>query len=251
MGDFVFNPQVERLHDAAGRAYSGLPPSLPEHVRHRLEQEIIEGRLVPGERVTEDELATTIGVSRTPIREAMRVLEGQGLIVRRRGRGAFVAPRTTYDEAKALYELRLPLEAYLAARAVESITPAELETLDRLQGQFTKTLANQGETVDLRALMTLDSDFHWTLYNAANSDLASIVASYWGRLLRELYDRVYRSEHPSRFATQHDQIVRAIRHCDADAVRAAMEEHIRSGWHGIHLSYEQVGGARDVETGIA
>ena len=99
-----------------------IPPSYPELVRQMLEKEIIEGNLAAGERVSEDELARRLGVSRTPVREAMRVLEGHGLIVRHRGKGTYVARLTTSAEAETLYQLRGPLEGFLAERAAESIT---------------------------------------------------------------------------------------------------------------------------------
>ena len=83
-----------------------IPPSYPELVRQMLEKEIIEGNLAAGERVSEDELARRLGVSRTPVREAMRVLEGHGLIVRQRGKGTYVARLTTSAEAETLYQLR-------------------------------------------------------------------------------------------------------------------------------------------------
>jgi len=79
-----------------------IPPSYPELVRQMLEKEIIEGNLAAGERVSEDELARRLGVSRTPVREAMRVLEGHGLIVRHRGKGTYVARLTTSAEAETL-----------------------------------------------------------------------------------------------------------------------------------------------------
>jgi DNA-binding GntR family transcriptional regulator len=229
------------LHDAAGRAYRDLPLSLPEHVRQRLEREIIERRLLPGERITESDLASRIGVSRTPVREAIGVLEGQGLIVRLRGRGTRVAPATTPEEAETLYELRAPLEGFLAAQAAATISEADLDALRRLQRDFERELrrevARHGERVSLGRLVTLDSDFHWTIYNAAQSGLISVVASYWGRLLRELYHQVYESEHPSRFSEQHDTIIAALAARDSAAAKSAMTEHIRTGLLAIRASF--------------
>jgi DNA-binding GntR family transcriptional regulator len=234
----MMNPSTLRMHDAAGRLYRGLPPSLREHIRQQLELEIIEGRLAPGESVTEESLGSRMGVSRTPVREAMRALEGEGLIIQRRGRSAYVAPRTTPDEARALYSLRVTLEGYLAGRAAERMTNAELETLLHLQQQFKEVIdAARGEAIDLKALIALDSDFHWTIYNAAGSELTSVVASYWGRLLRELYDRAYTSEHPSRFSKQHEKIIRLLRRGEGASVEQAMAAHIETGWRGISVSF--------------
>jgi DNA-binding GntR family transcriptional regulator len=226
--------------DAGGRpSGNGPPPSFPEHVRQRLEQDIIAGVLVPGERVTEGSLAERMGISRTPVREAMRLLESRGLILHQRGRGAYVAHRTSFEEARTLYELRLPIEGHLASAAAEVCTEEDIHALEAIQGQFASLVTRGGDTVDTRALVGLDHDFHWTVYNVASSDLVSIVATYWGRLLREIYDRVYANRPPSDFAAEHERVIAALRAHDAAGARTAMQEHIRSGWEALRLSFER------------
>lgn len=214
-----------------------LPPSVPELVRQMLETEIIDGSLAAGERVSEDVLARRLGVSRTPVREAMRVLEGHGLIVRNRGKGTYVARRTTSIEAKTLYELRAPLEGFLAERAAESISVAEIAELERLSIGFREALPGREEH-DLGKIIDADSALHWCIYDAARSELVSIVRSYWGRLMRELYTRAYLSESPAHFAEQHDEIVAALQARDGNAARKAMERHIHSGWDAVRSSFE-------------
>jgi DNA-binding GntR family transcriptional regulator len=223
-------------YDSAGRSLAGgLPPSLPEHIAHVLERDIVEGRLVPGERVTEEEFALRVGVSRTPVREAMRMLEGQGLIVRHRDRGVFVAQRTRRDEAAAIYELRVALEGHLAAKAAQHLTPEELDRAWRLHHEFERRLRT-GAAEGAPGLVAVDSDLHWTIYHGARSDLVSVVASYWGRLQRELYDPVYRHD-PEMFAAQHERIMQALAARDSEAARAEMGDHIRSGWRAITAAY--------------
>lgn len=232
--------------DAGGRpAGDGPPPSFPEHVRQRLEQDIIAGVLAPGERVTEGSLAQRMGISRTPVREAMRLLESRGLILHQRGRGAYVAHRTSFDEAKTLYELRLPIEGHLAAAAAEEISEDDLRALEAIQTELAELSASERTTVDRRTVIGLDHDFHWTIYNVASSDLVSIVATYWGRLLREVYDRVYAARPPVTFAAEHERVIAALRAHDPEDARAAMQAHIRSGWEALRMSYEQDAQAAD------
>ncbi len=221
------------------------PPAYPEHVRSVLEQAIIDGVLDPGQRITEGELSEMLGVSRTPVREAMRILEARGLIIRRANRGTHIASRTTRPEAEALYRLRIPLEGYLASCAAERITPEVIATLDQLQAKFRESL-EAGE-VARQELIRLDSDFHWTIFRAADSDLSSIVGSYWGRLLRELSARTYSSEPPKRFAMQHEAIIAALSDHDADRSAALTREHIETSWQAASASYssdEETGGAQ-------
>jgi DNA-binding GntR family transcriptional regulator len=222
--------------DAAGnpRSVDSLPQSFPDHIRQLLEREIVEGRLAPGQRVTEDQLALDIGVSRTPVREAIRALEAQGLIVRRRARGTFVAQRATLEEAEAIYGVRSVLESQLAARAAQVMTEDELATAAELQQRFL-ALVDAAEAPGVQ-LVAADSDLHWTIYNAARSELVSIVASYWGRLQRELYDPVYRSD-PHLFASQHEDLIEALRRRDPEGAREAMKRHIASGWEAVSASY--------------
>ena len=215
-----------------------LPPSVPDHIRQAIEREIIEGRLAPGERVGEDALARLLGVSRTPVREAMRLLEGQGLIVRHRDRGAFVAQRTTPAEALVIYELRVPLERFLTAQAAERMTAAELQSVVATGREFTATSAGIASDPEApRRLAELDSAFHLSIYHAARSDLAFVVESYWGRLRRELYDRIYTDSSMAVFVGQHDGIVAALQARDPEAASSAMEAHITSGRDAMAASF--------------
>lgn len=231
------NPRSRaRIFDATGQPYpgGGLPLTLPDHIRQSFERDIIEGRLGAGARLAEDDLGRRLGVSRTPVREAMRMLEGQGLIVRRRGRGSTVANRTTPDQAKALYEVRFALESHLAGCAATTLGDDDLALVERLRDEF-KAHAETGLQDDL---VGIDSDLHWAIYNGADSDLASLVASYWGRVQRELYGRIYGEGGPvALFAQQHDAIVDALRHRNASAAQTAMIVHLKSGWESVQRSY--------------
>ncbi len=213
-----------------------IPPSYPELVRQMLEREIVQGNLVAGERVSEHELASRLGVSRTPIREAMRVLEGHGLIVRQRGKGTFVARLTTKAEAETLYQLRAPLEGFLTGRAAENLTSADLVELGRLADAFRAAMPAAGER--LGEQVTIDSALHWHIYDAARSELTSVVRSYWGRLLRELYARAYGVSTSHQFAEQHDEILAALASRNTAAARRAMERHIQAGWEIVGASFD-------------
>ena len=120
---------------------STLPLSYPEHVRQLLEIEIVEGRLAAGERVSEDQLARRLGVSRTPVARRCASSRDMASSCGGAGKGTYVAGATSTAEAGALYLLRAPLESFLAAQAAETITADELEDLERLSAAFRVAVA--------------------------------------------------------------------------------------------------------------
>src|SRR3954469_8789823 len=107
LGDSQLEPASARLSPIAK------PPSLAEHVVQILRDDILSGRLAPGERLTESTIMARTGVSRTPVREGLRALEAEGLVVSRRGRSSHITSRLTPEEAALVYECRLVLEPYL------------------------------------------------------------------------------------------------------------------------------------------
>jgi DNA-binding GntR family transcriptional regulator len=212
------------------------PVPLPDYVHHLLETAIISGNLQPGQRVSENELAEAFKVSRTPVREAVRILEGQGLIVRRQNKGTFVAARTTPQEARALYEFRVPLESFLTQMATEHITSDEIATLTQLQSQF-RTALTHDDAVQARRLIDLDAEFHLLIYRSSHSELFSVVDSYWGRLRRELSGRAYQGDSPVKFSAQHDDIISALQSRDAEQAGRLMASHVLASWRAVATSF--------------
>jgi DNA-binding GntR family transcriptional regulator len=206
-----------------------------------LRRDIVDGVLAPGERVTEARLAELVGVSRTPIREAIHSLEREGLILRRRGRGTYVAPLMTAEEARVLYGLRVTLESYLTQQAASRLTSTQLDRLGELRSEFDDLLAGEETLERERNLIQLDSAFHWTIYEASREEfLISIVRSYWSRLMRELSQFHHSREHPvvfsndhARFLRQHDDILAMLADRRETAAGEAMERHIAAMWQVI------------------
>src|SRR5512139_8022 len=96
--------------------------SLAEHIVEDLEQKIVAGVLTPGQRIIEEALCNTYGVSRSPVREALRILENQGFAIREPRRGISVASITP-QEAEHIYQIRASLEGLATALAVKNKTP--------------------------------------------------------------------------------------------------------------------------------
>lgn len=207
------------------------PVSLPAHLTVALERAIIERRLEPGQRVLETDLAELLEVSRTPIREALRSLERSGLVIRRHGRGTFIAPLLSSGEVLNLYRARVPVESFLAGRAAEVVDRSKLRQIERAHRAFEEALAQTGTLGEkLSDLRAADTELHMRVYEAADSVLLMTVKSYWPWVLREGYQLIYRDQADClRFASEHGTLVDALRAGDAAAASDALERHLLDG----------------------
>lgn len=187
---------------------------------------IVEGRLEPGQRLREAELASELGISRTPIREALLLLQAEGLVEASPNRGSTVR---AYDagELTDMYELRALLEGHAAYRAATRITT---ETLDELRASCTRFETVVGD-VDrpghLADLVSENGRFHATILCASESErLAGMVHQV---VVMPLVYRsyVWYSPEQARLSFQaHVQLVNALERRDPDRAGAIMREHV-------------------------
>lgn len=197
---------------------------LREIVFESLRDAIISAILKPGERLMEIQLAEEMGVSRTPVREAIRKLELEGFVVMVPRKGAYVAGISTKDIAD-VFELRAALEGLAAGLAAERITEEELELLERCLVKVSESVKNN----DLEKLIELDTEFHDTLFKASrNERLVQIVSN-----LREQIQRFRTASlsTPGRmqFALQeHKKIVEAVSDRNVELAQALAKEHIEN-----------------------
>ena len=214
-----------RRRDDGGDAPAERPPSLAEHVCRVIRDDILSGRQEAGARLTEAIVMERTGVSRTPVREGLRMLEGEGLVITYRSRGTFVTYRLTSEEAKLLYDVRLVLEPHLARLGAERMTPDVLASVEDVLARFVDAL----DAADAQEAGQLDADFHLAIYEASGSELLSVLRGYWTRLQLELSERVYNTEVPRRFLDEHLSILDALKKGDADQVEERMHKHIEHG----------------------
>ncbi|MFP8884318.1 GntR family transcriptional regulator [Streptomyces mangrovi] len=182
--------------------------------------DIVLGVFPPGARLTEELLARRYGVSRVPVREALRTLESEGFVVSRRHAGACVA-RPTEQEAADLLDIRALLEPLGTARAARRRTEAQLRVLRGLV-RLGLQRAESGRLSDLRAL---EDWYHETLARASGSpSLASLLTQ-----LRRKITWVYAAEPPLRAVAvwrEHGAIVDAVARGDAERARALASEQV-------------------------
>lgn len=195
---------------------------LREVVFTTLRQAILKGELKPGERLMEITLANRLGVSRTPIREAIRKLELEGLVVMVPRKGAHVA-KITLQELNDVLEVRRGLEELAITKACERITEEELDELEASAMRFEKLL-KAGEIMELAAE---DVKFHDVIYNAThNRRLIQILNNLREQMYR--FRLEYLKEEASRknLCEEHKLICRALRSRDVEAAHRFICQHI-------------------------
>jgi DNA-binding GntR family transcriptional regulator len=202
---------------------------LRELVFESLREAIISGRLKPGERMMEIQMAEEMGVSRTPVREAIRKLELEGLVVMIPRKGAYVAGLSLKDIVE-VFEIRGALEGLAAELAAERITDDELENLERYLVMITEDI----EKGDLGKVVETDTDFHTQLYKASRNDwLLQIINN-----LREQIQRFRTTSlsYPGRMKVaveEHRQIVEAISSRNGKLARKLAYEHIEKAENSL------------------
>ncbi len=191
-------------------------------VYRRIHEAIVEGRLKPGARLTEASIAREIGLSRTPIREAMRQLEARGLLVHEPHRGMTI-PVPDHQMVTELYLVREALEGSAAAMAATQASPAEVELLKEIVDA-----GRQGGDATAE-LVRNNAYFHNTVYRAAhNRYLLRTLAALQDSLMLLGRSTLSLKSRPAAAFDEHEAIVAAIAAHDSQAAEAAARRHIRA-----------------------
>ncbi|MFF8957314.1 GntR family transcriptional regulator [Streptomyces sp. NPDC014894] len=197
---------------------------IPAHsVRTAIRDDIVSGAFPRGARLAEEQLARRYGVSRIPVREALRTLESEGFVVTRRHIGAQVA-EPTEQEAADLLEVRTLLEPLGAARAARRRTEAHLKVLRGLV-RLGQDRARRGHGEDLRALGRW---FHETLAQASASPGLIALLTQLRHKIAWMY-AVERQDRPLESWAEHGAILDAVARGDAERARTLTALHVERG----------------------
>ena len=202
----------------------------PTRVLERLRALILTGEYGPDERLIEEQLAERLGVSRTPVRQALTMLEAEGLVELAPNRGATVCS-FSFEDVWDIYDLRAVLEGHAARRAAGRIERRELERLRELVGEM-EGLAGRfyDHEEEIRVLVALNQEFHGTIVDASrNRRLERLInrtveiplmfkAFFW----YTPHERVISNHY-------HRQILEALEKGDADRAEIIMREHVYEG----------------------
>jgi DNA-binding GntR family transcriptional regulator len=188
----------------------------------RLLTEIRQGRLSPGDRLTETELAARLGTSRTPVREAIRLLEADGLVIHTPRVGAVIR-QLDYAEITELYEMRGVLEGTAARFAARAAYPSEIDEMAAINAEMAAALA------DVDRLYEANRLFHDILRNAArNRFLLRAVEAVQKTLLILGPSTMEEGTRAEAAVAEHARLIDALRARDGDEAEAAMRAHIEA-----------------------
>ena len=201
-----------------------ISPPIREKVYEHLKSDILSGRYTPGEKLAEEHLAETLGVSRTPVREALHKLDSEGLIKPRKKRG-FIVSRDTKEEVEELFELRSILEGH-TLRVISRIISEEIlsELNESIQKAEEALKRNRIEEV-----FKWNTRFHDTLHElvADKTRLHQLIVNIRKYVLRYRKDTLRYPDGGRRAVEGHKKILLALRLKDPELCERVMREHIK------------------------
>lgn len=195
---------------------------LRDVVFNTLRQAILKGELEPGERLMEIQLADRLGVSRTPIREAIRKLELEGLVLMIPRKGAEVA-KISEKSLRDVLEVRRSLDELAIELAIQRMTEEDLQKLEEAQKSFRKAV----QSGDAMTIAESDEHYHDIIYNATgNSRLVQILNNLREQMYRYRLEYIKDEDKRQILVVEHEQILKAIQGRRVTEAKIAIREHI-------------------------
>ncbi|MGW2205025.1 GntR family transcriptional regulator [Streptomyces sp. NPDC001774] len=199
----------------------GRPPTAQQFVLEELRRAITTGELRPGGQIRQDALAALLDVSRVPLREALKILEGEGLVVHHIHRGYFVAELSLAD-LEEVYRIRQLLETEAVRMGVRRGEDGLLASLEKIQREVERA-ADAG---DVTVMAAANRRFHFALIEASGMPrLVRLITTLWDAT--DAYRSLYYTEVPHRESAvrEHRAVISAVRNGDEEAVVRGLDEH--------------------------
>jgi len=187
-----------------------------------LKDRIIRGVYGPGERLNEREIGEIVNVSRTPIREALRVLESEGFVVNVTNRGVFVKKYSS-EELDTLHRILIRLESLAVEMAGPKLSERDLTHLEQMTSRLRWLAAKK----NYAEYLTLNFEFHLFFARATGSkELLDAVSQLRKRIFRFIYSHVALAHNPEQYVSDHQEIIDALRGRNNKKPEKIMERHI-------------------------
>ena len=198
--------------------------SIADLAKRHIQVWIIKGEYQPGQQIKEEEIAARLDISRPPVREAFKMLEAEGLVVRKPRRGVYVTEMTDKDVWEA-YTLKAALYEMAIELAMESISENQINELDSVVRQMENCVEN--EPVDLLQYQQHHQRFHDRIMLISGHDrLKKISASIHNQVCRFSYKSLQRKDHLESSVWYHRKMIEAIRAKDKVSACRLMKEHV-------------------------
>ncbi len=206
-----------------------ISPSLTERVYQTIVEEVLEGRLVQGEHLVQEQLATKLGVSRQPIQQAMALLKADGMVEDVGKRGLRVAA-LDIDMVRGHYEIREMLDSYAARKAAAAIKSGALSPTE-FRAQMDALLGNGANAIKVESVrdqIAYDQALHKLIYRMSGNPVLDRMAEPNWRYLRRVMAEVLRLAEPATAIwEQHQDIIDAILAGDEDRAAQLSEHHVQ------------------------
>jgi DNA-binding GntR family transcriptional regulator len=198
--------------------------ALHEQVAHRLRQMLVEGRIAPGAKLNERELSEVLNVSRTPLREAIKMLAAEGLVELVPNRGA-IALQLTEQDVMNTFEVMAGLEAQSGELAAQRITDAELDEIRAMHYEMLAAYTRK----DLSTYYTLNAKIHRAINAAAKNPVLSATYNQVNARLQALRFRSNQDGQKwKRALSEHEKMIDALAARDAKAMRDVLLTHLHN-----------------------
>ena len=202
-----------------------------------LKERIIKGIYSPGEKLNEREIAKLVNVSRTPAREALRILEHEGFVTNVSKKGVFVK-KYSPTELDTLHMMLIRLEGLAVEMAASRLSEADFDALEKMNNRL-KELALKKNYADY---LTLNIDFHLFFPKATQSaELFDTISQLRKRIFRFYYTQIIVDEKFEQYVKDHQEIVDALRGKSGKKPEKLMEKHIESGRKSFLNFYKKFG----------
>jgi DNA-binding GntR family transcriptional regulator len=199
--------------------------SLTQMVYRKIKEMMLNYEIVPGQRLIFSDLAKRMGVSRTPVNNALGILANEGFLDLIPHQG-YTVHQITKEEAESLYEIREIIELGALGKAVRASTPKKLEELGEKKRLYENAVVDQVS----RGRFTLDQEFHACLVQMSDN---LYLADYF----REVYQRIFlrhrieglRADRAQKVVSEHDEIFEAVGLRDVEWAKGSIKSHIKAG----------------------
>jgi DNA-binding GntR family transcriptional regulator len=206
-----------------------MPPGLDgqssvasQRVADTLRKQILSGDLAPGARIMQEDIAASLGSSRLPVREALRILEAEGLVLLKPNSGAWVS-KMDLVECQAIYKLRERVEPLALSESMPNLTSADMARLDEIQHEIETNR-------DVDRFLSLDRELHLITYSGCRIDqLLTMVRRFWNTTqhYRRAYANLVDPTGHELINFEHRLIIEAIKRGDSTDAERFLAGHIR------------------------